>query len=307
MQIAQIISRAAPLWPLLWFEHRILGTMDGSSTIAVDHPVADLNVAELIRVRGKKALALLLQARDYATLLAQDGSDFALDRSTLYRAGLSVNDLRWLLCQRLVDHMQETTLPGDPHRRFERAGAIAFQRASCFVLTAAGVDFVREGGQCPGQCLYERLPLLPPEASPERNPEALIPTWDYDLQELRLGNKVVKRFMTPAPNQQMILAAFEEEGWPLHIDDPLPPQGDLEPKRRLHDTINSLNRHQKEPLIRFIGDGTGEGIRWQLVVDERQQFALDTAGLEVLLAPSSLSSNSAATKAPKSSERLRSR
>lgn len=49
------------------------------------------------------------------------------------------------------------------------------------------------------------------------------------------------------------------------IDDPLPPVFDIEPKRRLHDTIKSLNRHQKNRLIRFKGDGTGQGIRWELV------------------------------------------
>ena len=61
--------------------------------------------------------------------------------------------------------------------------------------------------------------------------------------------------------------AFEEEEWPPRVDDPLPPQRDLEPKRRLHDTLRSLNRHQQNTLIRFKGDGTGEGIRWTLVCD----------------------------------------
>ena len=59
--------------------------------------------------------------------------------------------------------------------------------------------------------------------------------------------------------------AFEEESWPPRIDDPLPPHPDLMPKRRLHDTIKSLNRNQKNHVIRFMGDGTGEGIRWGLV------------------------------------------
>jgi len=38
-------------------------------------------------------------------------------------------------------------------------------------------------------------------------------------------------------------------------------------KRRLHDTINSLNRNQKQSLIRFLGDGKGEGIRWEFSSD----------------------------------------
>jgi hypothetical protein len=65
--------------------------------------------------------------------------------------------------------------------------------------------------------------------------------------------------------QEAILMAFEEEKWPPRIDDPLPGNADLLPKRRLHDTIKSLNRNQKNCLVRFMGDGTGEGVRWELV------------------------------------------
>jgi len=77
-----------------------------------------------------------------------------------------------------------------------------------------------------------------------------------------MGEMVVKQFKVPAPNQEVILASFEEEGWPPRIDDPLPPQADQDSKRRLHDTIITLNRHQKNRLIRFSGDGSGEGVRW---------------------------------------------
>jgi hypothetical protein len=92
-----------------------------------------------------------------------------------------------------------------------------------------------------------------------------VPHWDPDLQELRVNGLIVKQFKVPAPNQEMVLAAFEEERWPLRVDDPLPPQADQEPKRRLHDTIVSLNRSHKHRVIRFTGDGSGEGVRWALV------------------------------------------
>ncbi len=75
----------------------------------------------------------------------------------------------------------------------------------------------------------------------------------------------MKQFKVPAANQERILAAFEEEGWPIRIDDPLPPNSEQDSKRRLHDTINSLNRNQKQNLIRFVGDGSGQGVRWELV------------------------------------------
>jgi hypothetical protein len=93
----------------------------------------------------------------------------------------------------------------------------------------------------------------------------LVPTWDPHRQQLRLGDKIVKEFKLPAPNQELILMAFEEEGWPVRIDDPLPPHSDQDPKQRLHSTLNALNRHQKNRLLRFCGDGRGQGIRWEVL------------------------------------------
>jgi hypothetical protein len=61
-----------------------------------------------------------------------------------------------------------------------------------------------------------------------------------------------------------VLNAFEEEGWPKRIDDPLRPDPDQDAKRHLHDTIRRLNRNRRAPLIHFSGDGTGEGVIWDL-------------------------------------------
>jgi hypothetical protein len=91
------------------------------------------------------------------------------------------------------------------------------------------------------------------------------PRWDAAFRVLRVGNKVVKEYRLPSRNQETILEAFQEEGWPHSIDDPLPPLAEVEPKSRLHDTIKRLNRHHKDRLIRFRGDGTGEGICWEYV------------------------------------------
>src|SRR5262249_24878642 len=93
--------------------------------------------------------------------------------------------------------------------------------------------------------------------------EPLVPTWDRDRQELRDSCIVVKRFKVPAAKQEIILAAFEEEHWPRRIDNPLPRRGVPSPGQRLQETIKSLNRHQKRPLIRFFGDGSGQGVRWE--------------------------------------------
>lgn len=90
------------------------------------------------------------------------------------------------------------------------------------------------------------------------------PTWDPDLRELRVGEVVIKRFRQPARNQVTVLASFQELLWPRRIDDPLTGDCDVEPKRRLRDTVFALNRnHVTANLLVFEADGTGTGIIWR--------------------------------------------
>ena len=90
------------------------------------------------------------------------------------------------------------------------------------------------------------------------------PTWDPDLRELRVGELVVKRFRQPASNQVTVLTSFEELYWPRRIDDPLSGNSEVEPKRRLRDTVFALNRnHVTANVLAFEADGTGTGIIWK--------------------------------------------
>lgn len=98
------------------------------------------------------------------------------------------------------------------------------------------------------------------------------PRWDPDRRMLFVGAVAIKEFKVPAPNQEAIIAAFHEENWPVRIDDPLSPRPDLDPKRRIHDTISSLNRNQEPQLLHFLGDGNGLGIRWQLILNTSGQL-----------------------------------
>ena len=91
----------------------------------------------------------------------------------------------------------------------------------------------------------------------------IVPHWNAMGRELIVGGQTVKRFRVPAPNQEAILSAFEEEGWPQRVYDPLPPNGETDPKYRLHETIKALNGHRLARIIRFGGDGTGEGVYWE--------------------------------------------
>ena len=105
-------------------------------------------------------------------------------------------------------------------------------------------------------------PAIAPPVAPPLPAMALQPEWDNALSELRLGGKVIKRFRGPkvAKNVVKLLDAFQEEGWPRHILDPLPPST---LSKRLHDTLNSLNEGIEG--LRFRTDGTGQGICWDLI------------------------------------------
>ncbi len=90
-----------------------------------------------------------------------------------------------------------------------------------------------------------------------------IPHWDRKLRVLSLGGRIVKQFRVPSANQAAVFDAFQREGWPRRIDDPLDYRAGRDSKYRLHFTINRMNQSQQHRLIRFFGDGTGEGVCWE--------------------------------------------
>jgi hypothetical protein len=218
---------------------------------------------------------MLLEAYDYACGLNHDLWDFSIELKSLKKAGLTVNDLRWLLCNHYADHAFETTMLGDQKRSFRTQKHMSLHKRSCFVLTEKGADFLRESlSEEQGGAKDKRISFEPGRNgngvktsgnTDEKSDESLIPIWDCDQHELRYGTQIVKQFRLPCPNQTIILSAFQEEEWPRRIDDPLPPRDEIDTKRRLHDTIKSLNRKQKSKRIRFRGDGTGTGVLWELI------------------------------------------
>jgi len=211
------------------------------------------------------ALSLLRRAREYAEDLGRDVWDFAVEIQTLRAAGISNSDLRWLLGKGYVEHATEVTRPDDAGRKFRRDTGCRFSRKTCLVLTASGDQVACSTTQDwdRPKATGDRADAAGPTGSAGAS-RGLTPSWDRDRRELRLGGALIKRFKTTAPNQEAIIAAFEEEGWPPRIDDPIPPQFGQDPKCRLHDTINALNRNQKNRLINFLGDGSGQGVRWEL-------------------------------------------
>jgi hypothetical protein len=173
--------------------------------------------------------------------------------------------LRTLIRRKWVIHLVEISDPSDFRREYEAESKAVFSDRSCFVLTPEGNEIAES------LAISEIYPMN--DSNPSRrnsrraNPAAAIegspypsPCWDRERRELRIGNAIVKRFPWPADNQEQVLNAFEEEGWPSRIDDPLIPNPRICQKRRLHDTLKCLNRKQLIGAIKFRGDGTGQGV-----------------------------------------------
>jgi hypothetical protein len=202
----------------------------------------------------ERAVSLLREAAAYAEQFGRDRWDFAVDLKSLVAAGCGFNDLRWLLCAGFAQHGNE--LSGSAtSRQFKINHSMSFGARSCFVLTQASM--ASTNGSSQRHDANGNFQVYRGTTS--------TPIWDQERRELRINGVVVKSFKLPSPNQEAILTALAEENWPARIDDPLPPHIELDPKRRLHDTIKSLNRNQKSRLIRFAGDGTGEGVLWKLI------------------------------------------
>ena len=205
-----------------------------------------------------KGLRLLLDAYRYAADAGRPAWEFSVELDELKAAGLSVNDFRWMLCKGLVEHATEIP-SAEAVRQLIPLDGLVFSGSSCFILTERGADFV----------IAELFNI---GTSPEKGtvPEiaAKVPVWNAKTHELQLEGTLIKQFKQRSPNQERVLCAFQEDGWPLVIDDPLPPQSDDDPKQRLRDTIRNLNRNQRRPLIRFSGDGSGEAICWQATASQ---------------------------------------
>jgi hypothetical protein len=223
--------------------------------------------------RIREALQLLADAAACAQDVGADIWQFSVELSALRRAGLTANECRWLVAKGLARHAREVTASDSDRRIFQNYANLAFSKRTCFVIAERGVLYanalLRSMPRRRASDVRDSTALNRRRPAPESNgdPAMLTPTWDSDRQQLRVGRVIVKEFKVPAANQEAILAAFQEEGWVPRIDDPLPPQLNQDSKRRLHDTINSLNRNQKHALLRFLGDGRGEGIRWEFASD----------------------------------------
>jgi len=217
----------------------------------------------IVAPKFRRALALLLEARSYAEQTNSSHWEFAVETRQLLRLGLSENDLRFLVRTQYLDYAQEVKIAGCFSRQFRPTCALSITRRTCFVLTGKGIEAALNSFVAPSRSASNgdstnrsSRVALTQEVSP-------IPVWETDRRVLSFGGQIVKHFKRRAVNQELILTAFQEEGWPTRILDPLSPHPSHDVKRRLSDTIKFLNRCQRNELISFHGDGSGEGVIWR--------------------------------------------
>src|SRR5687767_11649071 len=98
---------------------------------------------ENLSTRIEKALAVLLEAQECALELNSDIWDFAVEISYLRGEGVSHSLLRWLVCHGYAAHLVEEKPHGAKRRCFRPAEGLWFTEATCFVLTAAGLQLTR--------------------------------------------------------------------------------------------------------------------------------------------------------------------
>jgi hypothetical protein len=202
----------------------------------------------------REALRVLHQAYAHSRAFHCDPWDFAVEWAGLRPLGMTSTDVRWLVRHGFIEHAVEIVRDRGGRREFRRLGPTVVLEGTALVLTDTGAAFT-----CKHLAAEERL------GAGSIGARRLKPAWDRERRELVVGGQLVKRFRVPAASQERILDAFEEEGWPQRIDDPLPHTNNLVPRARLHDAIKNLNRHHVHRLIVFQGDGRGVGICWKRI------------------------------------------
>lgn len=213
------------------------------------------------------ALFMLFRARQYARDAAMNPWHFAVEMEEFYRLGVTKSEVRWLILKGLAIHAQEAFSQQQNARLFKKLPTHRVPNDACLIATDALASLIvckdAEVGRLTdaGGIRFSGFSIESRDES-ERETQSIQPDWDHHKRELRYEGQLVKKFRVSAPNQERILCAFQEEGWPSHIDDPLPPEPGLDCHNRLKDTIKYLNRHQINTLLEFRGDGTGCGVLW---------------------------------------------
>jgi hypothetical protein len=224
--------------------------------MGAQHTFFDEISRDVLRMGCGPAFHVLFDAYFAAVQVRKNPTDFAIALPLLSKQGISETVLRWLAANHLIEHRVPHASQAKEAGLCQLSTCANFTCASRFVLTQLGFGLALEVlWQAPCNHVEREDGHLTVGAG--------IPRYD-GVSILWLGEVVVKQFEVPAENQKLILLAFEEENWLPRIDDPLPGKSGINRKKRLNKAISGLNHAQTNPLIRFHGDGTGQGIAWEI-------------------------------------------
>jgi len=211
------------------------------------------------------ALRHLKQAKTTAVQCDQDPKLFAVPLSELVSSGCAMHQLKWMAhCQ----FIQKTFVENEPKPHHLMVSKPEFYKnEDHFVLSESGENLIQYLERTGIGSSLESRNGHPSNGSANASFAARslkgVPTYERTDHVLKFKGQIVKRFRWAAANQECVLRAFEDLGWPERIENPLPSDQKVVPKVRLHDTIKCLNRKQESPLLRFRGDGTGLGVIWE--------------------------------------------
>jgi hypothetical protein len=191
-------------------------------------------------------LMALAEAHDLGLAAGRDVWQFALEIQALGQLGVSYSQMRLLITEGLIEHRLETSRPTDRERKFRRTKNLALLPESRFVISARGLELARSQGTGAIGTAGDGKPR-----------------WDPGRRELWFGGQRVKALKGQAKNQEPVLAAFQEQGWPQCIECPLLAVGDQSRGERLMYALKALNRSQEPPAIHFHGNGTGRCVCWR--------------------------------------------
>jgi hypothetical protein len=210
--------------------------------------------------RRQVALALLFQAYEIAQRLQQPASTFAVSGFNLRAAGLTENDLCWLLTEGLIKHTVERIQSHGTTRVFDRTENLGLHERNCFVLTPAGYEVVRQA--CIEQAFAGSSSAAERSAKTAAPLNPAQPYWDETSHTLFWADEIVHHFKKDAPNQETILRTFQVHHWQPWIPVSLLPNRNDFQKGSLHNTIKNLNRNVCLHL-QFRQEGNGDRIGWE--------------------------------------------
>ncbi len=91
------------------------------------------------------------------------------------------------------------------------------------------------------------------------------PEWRATARQLWYGHCLLKVYRRHAPNQMILLDAFQQAGWPTWMASPFSCDPFDDEMQLLRDTIKNVNRGHRHRLLRFVIDARCRYVGWRFM------------------------------------------